>query len=262
MHTNFNILIKVTDPEGQVRNIPVRLCSYVKSAYTKSPFTNTCPHCNEDVGKQNYCKNEDCGKVIASDEVLSAFVFSADDRKIVDKDLLKDIKKQTSKIVLLGARPKKDTRVTIGGSYILPREFSKDELAVLGDEEDDPFYAYKLLHSATSSDKDLVVKYSTSKSGREKIGVLRAEGKAIALLDIPYQELINEVDEEPDVKVDKDEKVTAQKWINSLKEVDVATIEDNYAKIVQDVIEGKIVREEKPIKKAKSSIFKVGGKKN
>lgn len=256
MHTNFNILIKVIDPEGQVRNIPVRLCSYVKSSYAKSPFTNTCPHCNEDVGKQNYCLNEECGKVIPSADVLSAFVFDADERKIIDKELLKDLKKQTSKIVIQGHRLKADTRVTIGGSYILPRAFSKDELAVLGDDEDDPFYAYKLLHSATSNDKDLVVKYSTSKSGREKMGILRAEGRAIALLDIPYQDLVNEVDEEVDVIVTNEEKEIAQDWIDSLKEVDVATIRDNYIELVQDVVEGKIVREEKPIKKPKkSSIF-------
>lgn len=255
MHTNFNILLNVTDPKGAITYIPVRLCSYVKTAYAKSPFTNTCPHCNHDVGKQNYCLNEECGKILPSKEVLSAFVFSADDRKIIDKELLNNIKKQTSKIAVQGYRLKKDTRVTIGGSYILPREFSKDELAVLGDDQVDPFYEYKLLHSATSNDKDLVVKYSTSKSGREKIGILRAEGKAIALLDIPYQELINEVDEEPDVKADKEEKEIAKQWIDSLKEVDVAVIEDNYTKIVQSIVEGKIVREEKPVKKARSSIF-------
>lgn len=257
MHTNFNILIKFGS-----KNIPVRLCSYVKTAYTKSPFTNTCPHCNFDVGKQNYCKNEECGKVIPSDEVLSAFVFSADDRKVIDKELLKDVKKQVSKIVIQGSRKKIDTRVTIGGSYILPREFSKDELSMLTEDQrkDDPFLAYKLLHSATSGDKDIVVKYATSKSGREKLGILRAEGHAVALLDIPYQEVINEVDEEVDVKVTKIEKEIAKKWIDSLKEVDVASIQDNYAKIVQDVIEGKIVKPETKTSDKKSSFFDVGGK--
>ncbi len=161
MHTNFNILIKFGN-----KNIPVRLCSYVKQAYTKSPFTNTCPHCNFDVGKQDYCLNEECGKVIPKGEVLSAFVFDVDDRKIIDKELLSNLKKQTSKIVIQGNRLKTDTRVTIGGSYILPRAFSKDELAIIGEEKDDPFYAYKLLYSATSGDRDLVVKYSTTKSGR------------------------------------------------------------------------------------------------
>jgi len=82
VHTNFNLLIKLG-----TKNIPIRLCSYVKTSYNKSPFTNTCPHCNSDVGRQDICKNVDCGKVIPSGEVLSAFVFSADDRKVIDKEL-------------------------------------------------------------------------------------------------------------------------------------------------------------------------------
>lgn len=256
MHTNFNILIKFGN-----KNIPVRLCSYVKQAYTKSPFTNTCPHCNFDVGRQDICKNEDCRKVIPKGELLSAFVFDADDRKIIDKELLNEIKEQTSKIVIQGNRLKTDTRVTIGGSYILPRAFSKDELAIIGDKKDDPFYAYKLLYSATSGDKDLVVKYSTKKSGREKVGILRANGKAIALLDIPYQELINEVDEEVDLTLSKVEKEQAEKWIDSLKEVDVATIQDNYTKIVQDIVEGKVVKEKVEVQT--TSFFEIeGGRKN
>ena len=151
LHTNFNILIKFGG-----KNVHIRLCSYVKTAYTTSPFTNTCPHCNFDVGKQNYCKNEECGKVIPSDEVLSAFVFSADDRKVIDKELLKDVKKQVSKIVIEGNRVKKDTRDTIGGSYILLRAFSKQELDIVGDVEDDSFYGYKLLQCAKSGEKKLV----------------------------------------------------------------------------------------------------------
>lgn len=255
VHTNFNLLIKLG-----TKNIPIRLCSFVKTSYSKSPFTNTCPHCESDVGRQDICKNLDCNKVIPSGEVLSAFVYSADERKVIDKELLKSIKKQVSKIEILGARPKEETRVTIGGSYILPREFNKDELA-LAENEDDGLQAFKILYSAVSNGKDLVVKYTTSKSGREKLGILRPEGHAIALLDIPYQEVINELDEEVDVKVSKEEKALAKKWIDSLKIVDVASIQDDYAKNIQKAIEGKLVKDF--VKKAtkKSSFFDVGGKK-
>lgn len=255
VHTNFNLLIKLG-----TKNIPIRLCSYVKTSYSKSPFTNTCAHCNSDVGKQDICKNVECAKVVSKDEILSAFVFSADERKVIDKELLKEIKKQVSKVEILGSRLKEDTRVTIGGSYVLPREFNKDELAFV-ENADEGFQAYKILHSAVSGDKDLVVKYATSKSGREKLAVLRAEGHAIALLDIPYQEVINEIDEEIDVKVSKEEKEQAQKWINSLKEVDVASIQDDYAKNIQLAIEGKLVQPKATTKsKNKSSFFDVGGK--
>jgi len=255
VHTNFNLLIKLG-----TKNIPIRLCSFVKTSYNKSPFTNTCPHCNSDVGRQDICKNVDCGKVIPSGEVLSAFVFSADERKVIDKELLKTIKKQVSKIEILGSRPKADTRVTIGGSYVLPREFNKDELAFV-ENEDDGFHAFKLLYSAVSGDKDIVVKYATSKSGREKLGILRPEGHAIALLDIPYQEVINELDEEVDVKVSNEEKFQAKKWIDSLKQVDVASIQDEYAQNVQKAIEGKLVTPKPTKSKNKSSFFDVGGKK-
>ena len=105
-----------------------------------------------------------------------------------------------------------------------------------------------------------MIKYSTTKSGRERVGILRANGKAIALLDIPYEELINEVDEEVDLTLSKVEKQQAEKWITSLKEVDIGTIQDNYPKIVQDVVEGKVTKEKVEVQKA--SFFEIEGGKN
>lgn len=249
VHTNLNAMLQI---EGY--RIPIRVGSYVKSAYTKSVFNNFCTHCKNPAGKTDICRNPDCkSEILESSEVDKAFVYGKGDVKIIDKELLDTISKFERKIVVKGRQPKKEGLVTLGGSYILPREFDKKEdFDKLTDAE--PFSAYAQLHSSLTNGNDLIVEFHRK---RHNIALLRAQGSVIVMLLLPFQEAVNELDEKINVKISKEEKEEARKWIKRFKVADIGSIKDTYRENVEKIITGKI----KKVKLNKVKLSKIHGKK-
>ncbi len=256
VRTNLNAMLKFKIGKSTMR-IPVRVGSFVTEAKTKSPFNNFCKHCNNQINRIDVCKNPDCkAKELTKDDIAKVFVYGKGDIKVVDKDLIADISTFERTINIKGSLPKSHTTVTLGGSYILPREYDpKEDFDPENDQE--PFEAYRMLHSALSNGQDLVVEFQRK---RLKIAILRAIGSIVTMLIIPFQEAVRPLDEEFDVKVSREEKQQAKEWIDKISKVDVGSIVDTYRETIEKIVTGEIKPKKKSAKvktKPKSTTKKV-----
>ena len=254
VHTNLNAILKFPKNLGGYR-IPVRVGSFVTEGKTSTTFHKFCKYCKTQTNQDTVCRNEDCKhNVLLKEDIESTFVYGQGDTKVVDSELLAEISKFERNIKVKGSIPKSHTIVTLGGSYILPREFKKEE-DFDPEVDQEPFDAYRNLHSALTNGKDIVVQFQRK---RVNIAVLRAIGSVIVMLKIPFQEAVRVLDEEVDVKVSREEKQGAKAWIDSIGEVDVGSIVDTYRQQVEDIITGKI--KPKPKKSTKSKPKQEGKK--
>lgn len=252
VHTNLNAMLKFKIGKSTMR-IPIRVGSFVTEAKARSPFNNFCKHCNNQINRIDICKNPDCkAKELTKDDIAKVFVYGKGDIKVVDKDLIAEISTFERTINVKGSLPKSHTTVTLGGNYILPREFDPKE-GFDPEEDQEPFEAYRMLHSALTNGQDLVVEFQRK---RFKIAILRAIGSVVTMLTIPFQESVRPLDEQVDVKVSREEKQEAKQWIDKISQVDVGSIVDRYRENIEKIITGEI----KPKKKSGKGKTKPTGK--
>jgi non-homologous end joining protein Ku len=247
--TTLNAMLKFPKKMGGLR-IPVRIGSFVTEAKTKTSLHNFCKYCKTQTNQDIVCRNEDCKHYIVKKDIdtESTYIFGEGDTKVVSKELIKKISETERIINIKGSLPKSDTIVTLGGSYILPREFKKEE-DFDPDNDLEPFKAYRQLHSALTNGLDVFVEY---KRKRFNIAVLRAVGSVIVRLVVPFQEAVRVMDEEVDVKVSREEKQESKNWIEALEKIDVGSVVDTYREHFEKIITGEIKPEPKKSKKKPS----------
>ena len=226
----MKIYRRVNISNGELANIPVKVCT--TSSDYGSGITQCCADCNGDVGRKNVCKN--CQKEWAQKDILKAYKMGVEKHVFTPEETasLKDSEKH---ITVIGSTniPNIDPLHVTGSYYLLP-DTAKKSYAVL-------------LQGMEKSGKAIVVNFAFS--GKRRVGILtpyNADGKGVILMQIyAYSSQVNKMDE--DVQFDLEEKDVSvgEKFLNSLKDVDPKTIENDYIPKLEDILNGERVESPK-----------------
>lgn len=208
--------------------IAVKVCTMLDKE--QGIFSNTCPNCEGAVGHQNIC-NGDCGKVIAFHEIKKSY-----NGKSFPKEQIDQLKSLEQQITVIGQMPIGDIDIrTIGeGYYLLPRKLEPKKKH--SPESTQPYVA--LVKALEQTKTAIQIKYTLS--GKEKLGILIANNGLIVLKNVTYDEQLRVCDEEPNFAVSPTDIKKAKNFITALKTTDLTTIENEYAKSIEELIAGKI----------------------
>ncbi len=216
--------------------IPVKVCTMIGKP--ESIFSNTCPNCDGSVGYQNICQGE-CGKIIPFAEIKKGYLTMKDgqETKIVfEKEQIDQLKSIEQKIKVVGAMPVDQIDIrTIGeGYYILPRKLEPKKK-----NSPDSVQPYvSLVKALNQSKKAIQIKYTLS--GKEKQGILVEQNGLIILKNVAYDEQLRDCDEEPQFNVKPVDIKRARNFIEALKQIEFASVENEYTKAIEELLAGKV----------------------
>jgi non-homologous end joining protein Ku len=233
--------------------IPAKICSIAGSSL-KSQIGNGCGQCNGDVGKKNYCK--ECGVEPTNEEIIKLLKISKTERIPVSSELQAQLSEQDKKIEVLGSI----TRDKLDGIVL---GMTDNVYYIFEDEKmNSPKPLSILKYGIENSDTLLVVNCSIT--GTAKVGLIRSEkiqGKNVLLLQlVKYMQYANKIDEDYTATLSPDEQKMGVEFVKSqLKPIDLTTIQDPSAEIMQKILDGDPMVIEVQEKKAKDELafFKV-----
>lgn len=216
--------------------IPVKVCSMIEKE--QSIFSNTCPRCQGSVGYQNICQGE-CGQVIPFADIQKGYSTMKDGiatKVVFAKEQIDQLKSMEQQITVIGAKPinQLDIRTIGEGYYILPRKLEPKKKA--SPDSTQPYCA--IVKALEQSGKVIQIKYILS--GKEKQGILTTHNGIIILKNVVYDEQLKECDEQPTFEITPADIKKAKSFVDSLKQVDFATVENKYTKALEQLLEGKI----------------------
>lgn len=229
-------------------NIPAKICSIAGTAL-KSNIGNGCSKCNGDVGKKNYCKG--CGDEPTKDDIIKLLKISKTERIPVSSELQAKMSESDKTIEVLGS-------------------ITKDQLdgIVLG-MTDNVYYVFEdekmgspkplaiLKHGIEHTDTLLVVNCKVT--GTAKVGLIRSEeiqGKKVLLLQlVKYMQYANKIDEDYTAVLSPEEEKLGVEFVkDQLKPIDLKTIADPSAEIMEKLLSGDPIVQEIQEKKAKDDL--------
>jgi DNA end-binding protein Ku len=209
-----------------LHNIPVKVCTVVRDSGTG--MSNCCPDCNGDVGHKNACKN--CSKELNTKDILKAYKVG-EEKHIFTQDELTSLKNVEKSIDVAGITniDAIDPRYITGSYYLVP-EVAKKAYAIL-------------LQGMEKSGKAIVVKFALR--GKQRLGVLvpqMIQDQGIILMrTLAFSTQVQSIDEELRYDLTEVESDMGVSFINSLKEIDPTTIENQYAKQMEEILSGEMI---------------------
>jgi len=216
--------------------IPVKVCAMIEKE--QSIFSNTCPRCQGSVGYQNICQGE-CGQVIPYADIQKGYSTMKDGvatKVVFAKEQIDQLKSMEQQITVIGAKPINQIDIrTIGeGYYILPRKLEPKKKN--SPDSTQPYCA--VVKALEQSGKVIQIKYILS--GKEKQGILTTQNGIIILKNVVYDEQLKECDEQPTFDLKPADIKKAKSFVESLKQVDFATVENKYTKALEQLLAGKV----------------------
>jgi len=217
--------------------IPIRVCNVVKSSSGSTGLTNACPDCNASLTKQDLCAT--CNKVVAYNQIKKKYVLDENDQRILSEKELTDLKNIDNNIKIEGtvsAEQFSESKI-VGAYYLLPSTKLKKKSEQNQVEQNKKHYAR--LRQAVIDCPDLIaVKFSIRQ--KEKLGILKVEGKTIVLLTIAFDEYVQENDElgDLDISLTDNEKLDSKKLLKSIGKTDLTKIKDTYKEKLEAILSG------------------------
>lgn len=211
------------------QTIPVKVCTMVRKS--TGIFHNGCPTCKGIVNKKNVCVT--CDKEIQYADLLRVTEIGGENH-VFTKEQIEDLKNFDLEIKVLGFIPKEriDIRLISDGYYILPTKLDKKK------HTKDSTKPYVCLRDGIEfTNKVLVVEYCIS--GKQKLGILTIHEGVLILKTWAYYEDFVECDELPRLELTEAEAKAGQNFIECLKEINPAQIENSYTKKIEELLSGK-----------------------
>lgn len=234
-------------------NIPAKICS-IAGTPLKSQIGNGCGKCNGDVGKKNYCK--DCGVEPTKDEIIKLLKISKTERIPVSSELQEKMSESDKQVEVLGSitRDKLDG-IVIGMTDNVYYVFEDEKMG-------NPKALSIIKHGIENTDTLLVVNCKVT--GTAKVGLLRSEeiqGKKVLLLQlVKYMQYANKIDEDYTAVLSPEEEQLGIEYIkNQIKPIDLKTIADPSAEIMQQILDGDPIVQEIQEQKQKDDLAFFGG---
>lgn len=227
MRSYRRILIK-----NGLANIPAKICSIGSSPSTSS-IGNSCSKCDGDVGHKNYCKA--CGFEPSKDEINKVLKIGKTERIPISAEQQSQLKETEMGLDVLGTIPISELDgMTLGMTDSVYFVFEDEKSKVLK-----PLSILK--HGIEATENALVV--NSTISGKSKLGLVRSleiQGKSVLVLQIlKYMEYANKIDEDYTAVISDFEQQLGEEYVSKqLKKVDLKTIADPYAKVIESIMKG------------------------
>lgn len=216
--------------------IQVRVCNVVKSSANSTGLSNACPDCKGNLSKPNMCRG--CNKEVLHGDVLKKYAITKEEQRILTTKELEQLKGIGSTMNVLGTIDKDQFKQSfiVGSYYVLPQTKLKLKSEQQQVEQNKIDYAI-LKESVLRSDNMLAVKFAIR--DKEKLGVFTVENDYIVLLSLAYPEFVQEQDEETAIKLDEAQKKMSEKFVESIKPIDLSSVTDSYTETLEKILEGK-----------------------
>jgi len=216
--------------------IPIRVCNVVKSSNGSTGLSNACPDCHANLSKPDICRA--CDKEISHSEILKKYVVDKDEQHILTSEQLDELKNIDNDIKIEGnvSQDQFKSSLITGSYYLLPSTKLKKKSEQKLVEDNKKHYA-KLREAIGMSVDPIVVKFSIRQ--KEKLGVLKVEGKAIVLLTLAFNEYVQDMDEDLDIDLNPKELADSKKLAKSITKTDLTKITDTYIEKLERIISGK-----------------------
>lgn len=225
--------LQTTNVSYGLQKIPVRIGTLVKE--TETGLSGCCadPNCLGDTGSKTYCKK--CETIYESrTEIRKAYKFDDDEKMVLSQEQIDSLKDFDSQILVLGTIPQEqvDIRTVIGGYYLAPAKSKK--------KNDYEKLFLVLFEGLKNSKKAIVCKYAIRT--KQKLGILvpyeNETTKTIIIKQIAYHDELREFDEKFTTELKKEEIEMGDNFLNSLKEIDPKSIENDYVAKLEEYLKG------------------------
>lgn len=234
--------------KGVLLEIPVRVSSTISQ--NKSPVHDVCLECNGGfVGNKRYCKNCDCENT--KDNIGSGMEIG-DDLKVFSKEEIEEIKIESSNLIIKGLTDTSKLDLSL-------RQNEKPYYLYPAKKDSDAKKMYAVIFNALKdNDKSIIVTWKvSSRSSRDTEAVISPIGDILAIRQIAYKEELNEIDEDIDLSITKEEKVEGKAFLNLIPKASIDDQIDEYQQKLDKLLSGKTktvsVTKGKP--KEKKSLF-------
>jgi len=218
--------------------IPIRVCNVVKSTSGSTGLTNACPDCEASLTKQDLCTS--CNKPVSYGQIKKKYVLDENDQRILTEKELDDLKNIDNDIKIVGtvSEDQFSESKIVGAYYLLPSSKLKKKSERNQVIQNIKHYA-KLRQAVTDCPDLIAVTFSIRQ--KEKLGILKVEGKTIVLLTIAFNEYVQDNDElaDLDVTLTTKEKEDSKKLVKSIGKTDLTNITDTYKEKLEAILSGK-----------------------
>lgn len=218
--------------------IPIRVCNVVKSSSGSTGLTNACPDCESSLTKQDLCTS--CNKPVAYGQIKKKYVLDENDQRILTEKELVDLKNIDNDIKIEGTISQEQFSESqiVGAYFLLPSSKLKKKSEQNQVVQNKKHYA-KLRQAVIDCPDLIAVKFSIRQ--KEKLGILKVEGKTIVLLTIAFNEYVQDNDEigDLDISLTDKEKLDSKRLLKSIGKTDLTKITDTYKEKLLAILSGK-----------------------
>jgi len=232
--------------KGTMFNIPVRVSSTITE--NKSPVHDVCLDCSKGfVGQKRYCKS--CNIENTKDQIGSGLELG-DNLKVFSKDELDKIKIKSSNLIIKGLTETEKLDLSI-------RQNQKSYYLYPDKKDSDAKRMYAVIYNGLKdNNRSMIVTWKVStRSSRDTEAVITPINNILVIQQLCYKEELNEVDEEIDLEVSKEEKIEGKAFLNLIPEVSIDDIVDEYQIELDKVLSGKPETIQVKTEKTKKSLF-------
>jgi len=234
--------------KGVLLEIPVRVTSTISQ--NKSPVHDVCLDCKKGfVGNKRYCKNCNCENT--KDNIGSGMEIG-DDLKVFSKEEVSEIKIESSNLIIKGLTDTSKLDLSL-------RQAEKPYYLYPDKKDSDAKKMYAVIFNALKdNDKSIIVTWKvSSRSSRDSEAVISPIGDILVIRQIAYKEELNDIDENIDLSITKEEKVEGKAFLNLIPKASIDDLVDEYQQKLDKLLSGKTktvqVSKQKP--KKKQSLF-------
>lgn len=230
--------LQTTNVIHKALQIPIRVCNVVKSASGSTGLTNACPDCESSLTKQDLCTS--CNKPVAYGQIKKKYVLDENDQRVLSEQELTDLKNIDNNIKIEGTISQEQFSESqiVGAYFLLPSSKLKKKSEQNQVAQNLKHYA-KLRQAVLDCPDLIAVKFSIRQ--KEKLGILKVEGKTIVLLTIAFDEYVQENDEvgDLDISLTDKEKLDSKRLLKSIGKTDLTKIKDTYKEKLLAILSGK-----------------------
>lgn len=216
--------------KGVLLEIPVRVTSTISQ--NKSPVHDVCLECEKGfVGNKRYCKNCDCENT--KDNIGSGMEIG-EDLKVFSKEEVDEIKIESSNLIIKGLTDTSKLDISL-------RQNEKPYYLYPDKKDSDAKKMYAVIYNALKdNDKSIIVTWKvSSRSSRDTEAVISPIGDILVIRQIAYKEEVNEVDENIDLSITKEEKVEGKAFLNLIPKASIDDLVDEYQQKLDKLLSGK-----------------------
>lgn len=210
-------------------NIPVRVSSTITE--NKSPVHDVCLECTKGfVGQKKYCKN--CNIENVKEQIGSGLEI-ADELKVFTKEELEKIKTKSSNLNIKGLTETEKLDLSV-------RQYQKSYYLYPDKKDADAKKMYSVIFNALKDGKkSLIVTWKvSSRSSRDTEAVITPLNDILVIRQISFKEELNEIDEDIDLEVTKEEKIEGKGFLNLIPEAKIDDLVDEYQVELEKVLSG------------------------